>query len=71
MCELSEQIRMCYQIYLDVILTQTLVMYFQISRRKTYAHKLTSVTLLNGYSELGLSILKWRENCERRENSCK
>lgn len=47
---------MCYQIYLDVSLTQTLVMPFQISKRKKYAHKLGSVTLFNGHSELGLRI---------------
>lgn len=68
MYELSEQIRTCYQIYLDVSLTQTLVIHFQISRRKTYAHKLTLVTLLNGHAELVLDIMKWRDNGERREN---
>lgn len=68
MYELSEQIRMCYQIYLDASLTQTLIMHFQISRRKTFAHKLTLVTLLNGHSELALGIIKWRVNGERREN---
>lgn len=30
---------MCYQIYLDVSVTQTLVMHLQISRRKKYPHK--------------------------------
>lgn len=51
--ELGEKIRLCYQIYLDVGFTQTLVMHFQISSRKKYLHKWTLVisfkcTLRNG-----------------------
>lgn len=48
---------MCYQIYLDVTVTQTLIMHFQISGKKENPHKKTLVTLVTVLLQMELRII--------------